>query len=347
MTSSGLRGALLALALLTPFAAATPVAAQSSSPCVAPPPVLTLAFGSRYIPEGESRSQIDEQANARVEAQLAPVDDFLRSLTDTANKALEPGADSAALAECVMGQIASWAEANALADLATRTSRLTFGSRLAGFGLVMLQVKPLAPESRHLAVINPWLEARMTDQMLFWEADAPDGASRGNLRAWAGLAGATIASVIDDPVIRGWAAWSASYVICTANPDGSLPQEMSRDRLALHYQLHAVAPLTVSAALLSQQGIDLTGRCDHALRRIVDFTVSDLETGLRTAAITGVTQSYFDGSDTIEGWQLAWLEAYLTIHFDPALIGLADQYRPLNYSKLGGDQTLIWNTIRF
>lgn len=342
-----LRAGAVALACTLALGTIAPTTALAAVDCKpAPQPILTLAFGSRYADAGQGSTELDEDNSANVDNALRPVDDFLRDLTDLANSVHGAGADAPAVANCVLDQIAVWAEANALADL-RKNARLTIGSRLAGFGLVMLQVVPHAEQHRKLEVIRDWLDLRMTDQMLYWEAEAPDGASRGNLRAWAALAGATIGTVADDPVIRGWAAWSASYVICTANPDGSLPQEMTRGKFALHYQLHAIAPLTVSAALLSRSGFDLTSRCDHALNRIVMFAVNDLDTGAATAQIAGEKQSFFDGTDKLEGWQLSWLEAYLTIHFDPGLITLAEQYRPLSYSKLGGDQTVMWAQMRW
>lgn len=348
MTQSFWRGAAFALATLVPLLPASPAAAFLFDGCTAaPPPVGALAFGSRYADAGKGSSQLDADKSAAVDAALEPMDDFLRDLTDRANAVHQASAREARkLASCVLDQIGTWAQANALADLRGNAD-LTIGSRLAGFGLILLQVQPHAPDHPQLAPIQRWLKARMTEQMIYWEADGPKGAAQGNLRAWAALAGASIGTVADDPVLRGWAAWSASYVMCTANPDGSLPQEMSRGRLALHYQLHAVAPLTVTAAILSRTGFDLTDQCDFALKRIVDFTIGDLDDGAETARIAGAKQSFFDGSDTLEGWQLAWLEAYQTIHFDPALITLADQYRPLNYSKLGGDQTLMWTQMRW
>lgn len=136
--------------------------------------------------------------------------------------------------------------------------------------------------------------------------------------------------------------WSASYVLCSAAPDGSLPQEMTRGRLALHYQLHALAPLVTTVASLDQQGLPIRDRCDGALGRAVQFALSDLENGAATQAITGEVQSFFDGTDTIEPFQLAWLEAWLVLEPDAELAAVIEPMRPLRYSKLGGNQTALW-----
>jgi poly(beta-D-mannuronate) lyase len=325
------------------------VLASTAFACDAPPePVGSLAYGSRYTEDSETRSDIDAEGEAAAEDALRPIDDFLRDLTERANAVLKGADDSTAQADCIVSQVAVWAQANALGDLQSETAGLTVGSRIAGFALVMLQVAPHTTRSDDMATINQWLTGLMQAQMTFWEQDAPKGARQGNLRAWAALAGSATARLTQDTTIRAWSTWSVSFVLCTAADDGSLPREMERGRLALKYQLHATAPLVVSTLLLSQDGVDLTGTCNGALRRVVDFAMADLNDGARTQAITGEAQSFFDGSDTLEGFHLAWAIPYLAL--DPAAAGdafngLADRFGPLNYSKLGGNQKLLWDAL--
>ncbi len=311
----------------------------------APDPVAGLAFDSRYADDSETRSEIDPDAAADATDALRPVDDFLRGLSRRANAALD-GSDPDAAA-CVVAQIAVWAGADALADLDSPTARLTVGARLAGFALVLLQVPP--GDAATMALIDDWLTRRLREQIAFWEEDAPDGARIGNLRAWAALAAAATAARTGDAALRYWAASSAAYVLCSAAADGSLPQEMTRGRLALQYQLHAITPLTVTALLLERQGLPLTGVCAGSLDRAVGFALSDLADGAQSAAISGKVQSFFDGSDTLEDFHLAWIEAYLRLSV-AAHAGAAEALirprRPLNYSKLGGNQTLIWDRLR-
>ncbi len=214
---------------------------------------------------------------------------------------------------------------------------------MAGFGLALFEVRDLT--TRNPGPALEWLTARLRTQTRFWEEEAPDGARSGNLRAWAALAAAVTSAMTDDPTLRYWAAWSASNVLCSANADGSLPQEMRRGPRALQYQLHALAPLTVTALLLDRQGSPIAAVCDNALDRAVRFAVDDLASGQATLAITGEVQTFFDGSDSLEGWHISWIEAYLRLGSasDPATLNrLADPLRPLRYSKLGGDQALIW-----
>ena len=306
------------------------------------PPVLDLAFASRYAGSDETRSEINPERAAEAEAALTPLDDFVTSLTARTDQAVASG-DRAAAA-CIMAELAHWAEADALSDLGTETVELTIGSRLAALALVAGQVAPAA-EAQDFATVSAWLTRRMDAQMTFWET-APDGSAQGNLRGWAALAGAAVALVTDDAVTRGWAAWSVAYVACTANDDGSLPQEMGRGKLALHYQLHAVAPLTVAAALLEQQGTSVMDKCGRALDRVVDFTLADVaDNGARTQARTGEVQTIQGGLGALKDFQLSWGEAWLRLRAAPALEQAIAARRPLKYSKLGGDQTRIWGAL--
>ncbi len=336
------RLAAVCAALCTTLGASPAVAADCPT---APAPVYSLSFESRYADDSETRSEIDADAKAKAEEALDPIDDFLRDLTEAANSVYDEKTDAKAMADCVVAAMAVWAKANALADLQSETAQLTIGSRIAGFGLVLLQVLPHGGAQGDVHLIRTWLSGLVYAQMQFWEEDAPKGASQGNLRAWAALGAASVAPFLDDSTVLGWAAWSTRFVLCKADADGSLPQEMTRGHLALQYQLHAIAPLVVSTLLLKRRGTDLTPICDGALARVVNFALSDLQTGEMTKAITGETQSFFDGSDTLEGFHMAWLEAYLQL--DPGsesgLAGkVAAEFRPLSYSKLGGDQALIW-----
>ncbi|MCX7301702.1 MAG: alginate lyase family protein [Rhodobacterales bacterium] len=340
-----MRHAIAALMML--FSGTTAGLAEQ---CAEPPePVLSLSFGSRYSDQTGTRSQIDTAAAEEADGALRPVDDFLRDLTTDASKVFEDDADRQDVADCIIARISVWARADAMSDLSSETANLTVGSRIAGFGLVLLQVIPFASPSSDVDDIKDWLRKLMRAQTTYWENEAPDGARQGNLRAWAALGGASAATILEDPALRAWSAWSISHIMCSASDDGSLPQEMGRGKFALHYQLHAISPLVVSTLLLERQGIDVQNVCDGALSRIIRFAMNDIDDGAATTAITGDVQSFFDGSDEFEGFYFAWIEAYLQLDDMPdhdALDRFAEQYRPIHYSKLGGDQTLIWQNLQ-
>lgn len=330
------------------MATAQPAAAQSDdAACATPPtPVVSLDYGSRYTDDSVSRSDIDEEGNAEVNAALAPIEDFLRDLSSRANDVLEGEGDQVRQADCIIDQIAVWAEADAFSELGTITANFSIGSRLAGFAMVYRQVAPFSTRIAARDTIKDWLGRRVDEQMAFWEEDATAGAKTGNLRGWATLAINLVGEIRNDPVALRWSAWSATYLQCEALEDGSLPQEMRRGKYALHYQLHAISPMVLTTLLLEEQGFSIQGVCDNALDRIVQFAVDDLDTGAASEAHSGKTQSYFDGTEDLSSHELAWIEAYLVMSPNADLDALAEKYRPLRHSKLGGDQALIWKGER-
>ncbi len=112
-----------------------------------------------------------------------------------------------------------------------------------------MQVVPLARQDA--GPVLDWLQARLDTQRRFWEDEAPRRPRRQSARL-GGLAWAATAALTGDVATRLWAAWGAAHVLCTA-ARRQLPQEMRRGRLALHYQMHALSPLAVTALILDRQ----------------------------------------------------------------------------------------------
>lgn len=307
-----------------------------------PAAVVSLDHGSRYVATDKSRSDFDEAANKEVNAQLAPVDDFISNLAVAANRALSTPDDRAAAVDCVLRGLEEWARANALSDLATMNAQLSAPSRIAGLAFAYAQIKPFLTPSDAQAVVERWLADRARAIMIYFDTEAPTNASRNNLRAWAALAVARVGVTVEDATMIDWADASVRLVVCQVVEDGSLPLEMARQDLALHYQLHAVTPLVVTAALLQARGHNLFVACDQALHRAVAFTLNAFEDPDLIETLTGHPQSYFNGSEELRGFELAWAEAYLSLFYAPRLASFIATYGALGNSKLGGRQSLLW-----
>lgn len=331
-----IRLATTLLALLT-----SPVIASETCKSLAKP-VISLGFESRYADGDGSRSEIDLNRLRNAEQALEPLDAFITDLSDISDQLYSGSVDEKLrAANCLMDQFGYWVAADPLSQLETDIARMTIGSRFAALALILWQAQAYAPDHPARQSTLKWLERRMDKQKVFWQW-APTGARSGNLRAWAALAAAATSVQTGREDLRDWAANSFQDVACTANQDGSLPQEMKRGALALHYQLHAVAPLVTTAALLERQGIMASERCDGALHRIADFALQELNGGRRTEQITGKPQSLFNGNDQLEAFQLAWVEAYLHLKPQNQIEKAIAPLRPLIYSKLGGNQTALW-----
>jgi poly(beta-D-mannuronate) lyase len=336
-----LRSLGLGVALL-----AGPLAAEEGPPCPSQTkPVISLGFGSRYTADSANRSDFDEEGDKAVTAALKPIDDFIADLARQTDLLNDPQTDrqiAAEVEDCVIDSILRWAEADALSDLATQGANLSAPSRVGGIAFAYAAARAREPQAPANPVIEDWLLHRARQTMVFFDTKAPPRASRNNLRAWAGLAVARIGLTLDDPALIDWGARSAMLVACTADADGSLPNEMWRGRLALHYQLHAVAPLVATAALLKDARPGLFASCNNAIPRVVAFTVAALEDPEPVETITGKKQSVGGPDKSARDFELAWIPAYQRLDQDTDLEARIQDIEKLSNSKLGGDQRLLW-----
>lgn len=311
-------------------------------------PVISIALPSRYRDDSKTRSDIDEKANAAVNAALKPVDEFVTDLAKSSNRALrhsiemEPDAAKED-ADCVLDRIAGWASEDALSGLDSLGAKMAIPSRVGGIAFAYALSEPLASEDgERRSVIENWLQARATQTIGFFETEAPPRAARNNLRAWAGLAVTRIGLTLGDKDMVAWGAATAELVACSANPDGSLPLEMERGELALHYHLHAIGPLVATAALLETHGHDLFNTCNQAIPRAVTFAVAALENPELAAAHAGKAQSFSKKGEKVEVFEVAWIRPFLIYNVDEAVAALGATFDGLANSKLGGDQALVW-----
>lgn len=166
-------------------------------------------------------------------------------------------------------------------------------------------------------------------------------ASQNNLRAWAGLSAAAVGKVADDEDLRAWAADTFELVAYQADADGALPYEMKRGPRSLHYHIHAVGPLVIGGTLLEDDGYDIFGMCDGAVRRAVEFIPRALDNPDLVERKAGELQTLTD-KDELESFELAWATAYLSLFDDDEIEALVAGFMSLGNSKLGGTQSILW-----
>lgn len=307
-------------------------------------PVTKLAYPSRYTKDSKSRSDFDEKANAAVDAALKPVDDFIKDLATTANVSLTSKDEaSLAAANCVVDRIHEWAAADALSMLESDGAQLSVPSRVAAIAIAYAQVLPKATPNEKQPVIDAWLRARVTASMVFFDTKAPPRASKNNLRAWAGLGAAQGGLILQDQAMIDWAVASVERVACTANADGSLPNEMWRGNLALHYHIHAVGPLVFTAALLQDKNPGLLQACDGAIIRAAQFAIAGAKDPKLVEQVTGKKQKFDPNPAKLKAFEFAWITAFLSQVEDAEIKAFAQNFDVLINSKLGGKQSLIWN----
>nr|WP_272212214.1 alginate lyase family protein [Marinicella sp. W31]MDC2878126.1 alginate lyase family protein [Marinicella sp. W31] len=216
-----------------------------------PAPTVTLDYGSRYEESSRDRSELDTESNAYVDEALKDADSFIRLLDGLANEVQASPVLARERADCIISGIFDWAKAGAFSQLETDNAKMTYASRVAGIASAYRQVRGSADDrAEEKAVIERWIRQNAEFLINFWNGDAPPKAKMGNLRLWAAYAVTEAALILREPEFVNWAMESHRTVLATEAADGSLPYEMRRGTYALHYQIHALAPLTASVALL-------------------------------------------------------------------------------------------------
>ena len=333
-----------AMSLLLGTTTPLPAEEKGSSCPAAPTPVTALDYGSRYADDSKTRSDIDEQSNAEVDKALKPVEQFIGELIKMSNTALMDGDQQRA--ECVLDWLSVWADAGALTDLKTLNVQLSVPARYAGLAMALLQAEVAGGlDADKRARVVAWLKDAAGSMTGFFDEEAPTNAAKNNLRAWAGLAAAAIGRLDGDTTLLDWAKGSFELVACQANTDGSLPLEMNRADKALNYQLHATAPLVVTADLLAATGYDGYAACGGKLLQIATFSLRAVDDPAIVEAINGTKQTFQTGKQEIEPYMLAWVEPLLRHHPDAGIDAYVADLRPLSHAKLGGNLTRLGDWI--
>lgn len=326
------------------LAASSALAAEDDAACPTfPPPTVTLDYGSRYDESSADRSKLDEESDAEVDAALKDADSFIRQITGLANDARANPGIAAFNAACVVEGVHDWAAADAFGKLETDNAKMTYAARVGGIASAYRQVRDLADGlSNEKAVIEAWLKKNGDFLIAYWDNDAPPKAKLGNLRLWAAYAVTEIALIVKSQDYINWAFASHRAVLATVSEDGSMPYEMRRGKYALHYQLHALAPLSASAALICHNDYRYSADEEAVIAKAVGFALAGIEDPSKVAEIAGVYQSVPQGLAEQEPFTIAWLEAYLSLVTDGDLDRKLAPLRPLSNSKLGGNLTLLY-----
>ena len=310
------------------------LASPALADCDPPPPAVADIVATRPYGDKEG-TVVDPEAEAQNRIDTKLLTDFLRAVTDEADRAWRhpgiPEADDAG--RCSATWIAAWAKGNAwLGTMGSKQAEYQRKWDLAGVALSYLKVKPFAtPEQR--AVIEPWL-IRFADAArgFFDSADY----KRNNHWYWLGLGlGATGLAAGSDKhwdMARGIAQDAAKDIAA----DGSLPLELARKSRALQYHAFALAPLVALATLARSQGEDFYAFENGALDRLADLTARGFADPAEFGKLAGEPQ----GDKTRPG--SGWSQLYALHKPDSAAAKVA---MPRNHRWFGGDVELLVRSL--
>lgn len=319
-----------------------PVASAAARCPAAPPAVRDIQSTSKF---GKDRREhdstiVDPEAEAEYQDSTRALTEFSRRIASLADAFAADRSKGGRNARCALQWLDSWAEQEALLGKVNSTGEAVRKWELATLASAFLKIRnaPLDPEQS--ARVRRWLgrvgEAVRSD---YSQRQTLDSRSNNHLNwaAWAVMAAAIAA---DDGDLFDWSVGRFRHALAQIQADGTLPLELKRRQLALAYHNFALAPLILLREGSAQNGVRLSSEEEQKLQRLIDRVLSSFEDPSLIAAKSGHPQDMSKVSET----HLAWLEPYYARSRDRRALALLHEYRPMTFSRLGGNLTALFGT---
>jgi poly(beta-D-mannuronate) lyase len=292
-------------------------------------------FGTNSYYVDEHHSIADPALKKQYQDSVAPIDDFSRAVVKAADAYQTAG--SRAAASCVVSLLGSAAKQKALAGtMDGHQASYVQGWNLGAWAVAYLKIRSSGVVSSDQQQILPWLRKLAEDNRAYYEEKRtkrrPNDSDNNHLY-WAGFAIAATGIANDDRKLFGWGLDAYKHGVHDIESDGTLPMEMERGQMALHYHLYALAPLVMIAEFGEANGLDLYAERGYAIKRLVERCIEGLKTPDFFQRKTGVPQVT---DEHIQAWQISWAQPYTRRFPDPKISELMGKAERLNYTTLGG-----------
>jgi poly(beta-D-mannuronate) lyase len=342
-----------AIFALAPVLCATSTLAQSAAPLQSPwdaksitawnipyvcPALPSLPHDfttNRYYSDPKS-SVIDPVLKKTYDDSVTPVRNFSTEIGVAADVYQSAGNLSAA--RCVIDVLHKMAVQEVFSGkMGSSQAVYVQGWNLGSWAVPYLKVRDsgvATPDQLH--GIAAWLDKIAKDNRAYYEAKrsnpAPSDAHNNHLY-WAGFAYVGAAVAANDRELFNWCMDAYREGARDIAADGTLPMEMERGQMAMHYHLYALSPLVMIATFGEANGIDLYASSDYAIKRLVARCVAGLQSPAFFQEKTGVAQVT---TPTMESWEISWAQPYSRRFPDPKLSAMLAQCPNLSSLPLGG-----------
>ncbi|NYF78326.1 alginate lyase family protein [Granulicella arctica] len=315
---------------------------NASAPAFPCPPAIalpqSLVFNGYYT--DEHHSIVDPQAKAAYRAASKANELFIKQVAHAAD-AYQTSRSKAA-AQCAVTLLDEAAHQHAFTTAQLGKTGARDGFYVQAFyldGLSMAYLKVLKSpfvSNQQRTDIQSWLVQMAESVRDFYNSMTRQNAgdSRNNLIYWAGLGVAATGVAADRSDLFDWGIAQYRLGVGQIGTDGTLPLEMDRASMALHYHLFASAPLVLLAELAKPNGIDLYEANNGAIHRLVKVTVRELGNPSFFQQRTGVAQVM---PEELDGEIIGWAIPYQRRFPDPVLASLLAKTKSTSYWMMGGN----------
>ncbi len=302
--------------------------------CPAPPPFAkTMEIGNYYV--DEHASVVDPKKLEAFQKASAASTELSKSVALAADEYLSKGSRSAGL--CVFSLLDAAAKANAWDGKMPSFQGVYIQNwLLSAVAISYLKVRQsgLATHEQDIE-IQRWFGVLSVRVREYFDEEIQRLGSDGenNHIYWAGLAVAAEGIANNDLRAFEWGLMTYRMGLRMIQTDGSLPAEMRRGKMALHYHLYSLGPLIMLAELGKANGLEPYDENQGAIHRLVRFCVAGLNDPTLLEKITGVKQVVtvpYAGSDI--GWAVPYVRRFPNAEIS-ALLAKAPWVR---YTTWGG-----------
>jgi len=299
-------------------------------------PQLPRDFSTNSYYTDSHHSIVDPALKKKYEDSVAGIEDFSRAAVKAADAFQTTG--SRAAAQCVASLLESAAKQKALAG--TMDGHQAFYVQkwnLGSWAVAYLKVRGSGVVSdEQNKNITAWLKRLAESSRGYCEEKRSHGTGNdayNNHLYWAGFAVAAAAIANNDRGLFRWAVDAYKQGVHDIREDGTLPLEMDRGQMALHYHLFSLAALVMLAEFGETNGLGLYAERDYVIKRLISRCVQGLEDPSYFQQKTGVPQVT---TPEIAPWEISWAQPYTRRFPDPKISELLAKAPRLNYTMLGG-----------
>jgi poly(beta-D-mannuronate) lyase len=299
------------------------------------PPAFTRTIDAEGYYVDDHHSVIDPVKKAAYEQIEKALSGFGNDVSSAADNYLTTGSRAAAV--CVYSLLDTAARADAWAGKMPHNQGVYDQNwMLSGTAIPYLKVRDSGVgTSQQDTEIQKWFLLGATQVRAYFDEKHfhPNSDAWNNHIYWAGLSVAAQGIAGNDKGAFKWGMAAYAMGMDAIEPDGSLPLEMNRAGMALHYQFYAVAPLVILAELGEANGIDMYGQKRDAIHRLVNFDVAALQDPSIIAKQTGVTQNF---PAKISGPEIGWAVPYVRRFPNAQLSAWISQASTTRFWQWGG-----------
>ena len=313
-----------------------PVAATDAPYNCPAAPSLPHDFATNSYYTDSHHSIIDPALRKRYEDSVAPIEDFSRAVVKAADSYQTKGSRDAA--QCVVTLLESAAGQKTLAGtMEGHQASYVQGWNLGCWAVAYLKVRgsglASAEQSRE---ISKWLKKLAEENQDYYEQkrqnSGPSDAHNNHLY-WAGFAISAAGIAAGDRHLFAWGMDAYREGARDIQNDGTLPLEMDRGQMALHYHLYALGPLVMLAEFGEANGVDLYAEDGYAIKRLVARSVEGLRDPSFFQQKTGIPQVT---TPEITAWEIGWAQPYTRRFPDPVVSAILARASGLSYTTWGG-----------